>query len=107
MWVFDLMYLDGQYLTGVPLSECRLHLEQLMRRVPKDGVLRLSETFEEPIELLAAAERMGLEGIVSKRRNSPYLSGPTRSWLKVKTAAWREANRDRGEMFRKTSARTK
>jgi len=47
------------------------------------------------------AERMGLEGIVSKRRQSAYRSGPTRDWIKVKTAVWREANRDRGEMFAK------
>ena len=43
---------------------------------------------------------MDLEGIVSKRRESAYRPGPTRDWLKIKTASWRAANRDRGEMFR-------
>jgi ATP-dependent DNA ligase len=46
-----------------------------------------------------AAEKLGLEGIVSKRQDSFYRSGPTKEWLKVKTAAWRAANRDRWEMF--------
>jgi ATP-dependent DNA ligase len=44
---------------------------------------------------------MGLEGIVSKRREQPYRSGPNSGWIKVKTATWREANRDRGELFDK------
>jgi ATP-dependent DNA ligase len=44
---------------------------------------------------------MNLEGIVSKRRDSAYRPGPTRDWLKIKTASWRAANRDRREMFEK------
>ena len=50
---------------------------------------------------LASCHKMGFEGIVSKRRASAYRSGPTRDWLKIKTAAWRAANGDRGEMFDK------
>ena len=38
-------------------------------------------------------------GIVSKRRDLAYRSGPTRDWLKVKTATWRAANRGRWELF--------
>jgi ATP-dependent DNA ligase len=52
--------------------------------------------------LLEAAERHGLEGIVSKRRAAPYRSGESRDWVKVKTAAWREANRERWRMFERT-----
>jgi ATP-dependent DNA ligase len=40
-----------------------------------------------------------LEGVVSKRRNAPYRSGTTCGWIKVKTQAWREANRDRWRLF--------
>ena len=36
-------------------------------------------------ELFSAAERFGLEGIVCKRRGSPYRSGASTDWLKVKT----------------------
>ena len=46
-------------------------------------------------------QRMNLEGIASKRRQSAYRSGPTRDWLKIKTASWRAANRDRWELFEK------
>ena len=44
---------------------------------------------------------MGLEGIVSKRKDSAYRSGPTRDWLKIKTASRRAANEDRWELFEK------
>ena len=36
---------------------------------------------------------------MSKLRHQPYKSGRNLGWVKVKTQAWREANRDRGEMF--------
>jgi hypothetical protein len=47
------------------------------------------------------AHRMGLEGIVSKRIDSRYQSGPSKFWLKTKTATWRAANHDRWELFEK------
>jgi ATP-dependent DNA ligase len=61
--------------------------------------LRLVEAFEDGIKLLALAERLRLEGIVSKRKLSPYRSGPSRDWLKIKTATWRAANRERWRLF--------
>ena len=39
-----------------------------------------------------------MEGIASKRKDAPYRSGKC-DWIKVKTRAWREANRYRAEMF--------
>jgi ATP-dependent DNA ligase len=46
------------------------------------------------LALLQVAENHGLEGVVRKRREAPYRSGECRDWRKVKTTAWREANRD-------------
>jgi ATP-dependent DNA ligase len=40
-----------------------------------------------------------LEGIVSKKREAPYRSGPCRDWRKVKTAEWKAANRERWRLF--------
>ena len=45
------------------------------------------------------AEKRRLEGVVSKRRDAPYRSGDCRDWRKVKTTAWREANRERWRLF--------
>jgi ATP-dependent DNA ligase len=51
------------------------------------------------LALLRAAEEHRLEDVVSKRRDPPYRSGDCRDWRKVKTMAWREANRERWRLF--------
>jgi hypothetical protein len=53
--------------------------------------------------LFIAAEQHGLEGIISKRAASAYRSGPSRDWVKIKTPAWREANRERWRLFEEMS----
>jgi ATP-dependent DNA ligase len=66
-----------------------------------DDRLRYSEEFSDPLKLLATAEKMGLEGIVSKRRNACYRSGTVKNSVKVKSKSWRDANRDRWELFQR------
>jgi bifunctional non-homologous end joining protein LigD len=97
-WCFDLMMIDGKDVRREPLDSRRERLELLLAGADGD-LLRFSEAFDDPVKLLEAAMKLGLEGIVSKRREQPYRSGPNSGWVKVKTAAWREANRDRWEMF--------
>jgi hypothetical protein len=58
-----------------------------------------SESFNDGQALLQVAEKHGLEGVVSKRRGAPYKSGACRRWRKIKTTAWREANRERWRLF--------
>jgi bifunctional non-homologous end joining protein LigD len=62
----------------------------------------LPDAFASGDELLAMCAKMRLEGIVSKRLDRPYVSGPTSDWIKVKCAARKEANRWRAEVFEKT-----
>jgi bifunctional non-homologous end joining protein LigD len=80
---FDLLELDGDDLRRRPLAERRTRLASLL-----DGSgpeLRYSESFEgDGAAFFAAAARMELEGIVSKRLDSLYASGRTQHWLKVK-----------------------
>jgi ATP-dependent DNA ligase len=61
--------------------------------------LHLVDAIDDGQKLLEAVERNGLEGVVSKRRDTPYRSGECRDWMKVKTMAWREANRERWRLF--------
>jgi len=84
-YVFDLLHLDGQDLTGAPLIERKRALADLLAGVPKDGVLMLSESLDAsgPVMLKHACQ-MNLEGIVSKRRDAPYHSGRVGDWLKTK-----------------------
>jgi ATP-dependent DNA ligase len=42
---------------------------------------------------------MELEGVVSKRRDAPHRSGSRSGWVKTKTQAWREANKERWRLF--------
>ena len=66
-----------------------------------DNRLRLSESFDDGVKLLEAAEQMGLEGVVSKRRDALYRSGTKCGWIKTKTQVWRETNKDRGRLFKR------
>ena len=84
-YVFDLLYLDGVDLTGEPLSARRKALKTLIRKLPKRGVIRFSESFEDGgPALLERACKMGLEGILSKLRDAPYHSGRSGDWVKTK-----------------------
>jgi ATP-dependent DNA ligase len=51
------------------------------------------------VRLIAVADDLGLEGIVSKRLDAPYRSGRRPEWIKVKTETWRLANRERWRLF--------
>lgn len=83
-YVFDVMWLEGYDLTNVPLIERQKLLKQI---VPKDDpIIRLSETFNTSAkDLLEAAGKMGLEGIMAKRADSIYYPGiRTKEWAKIK-----------------------
>ena len=97
-WAFDLLELNGVGMRERQLSERRAKLERLIARFD-NSFLRFSEAFSDADKLLAECERLDLEGIVSKRADRPYRAGRC-DWVKVKTKAWREANRDRREMFK-------
>jgi bifunctional non-homologous end joining protein LigD len=100
-WAFDLLELNGTNLRPQLLLTRRAKLQKLVARFDNSFV-RFSEAFTDAEKLLAECERLGLEGIVSKMGNQPYRSGKC-DWSKTKTKAWREANRDRSEMFKETS----
>ena len=88
-YVFDLLWLDGRDLTGLPLTDRRKLLETI---IPAEGVVRYSESFDASgTEFFAAAQKTGLEGIMAKRTDSYYTPGArTREWLKIKTASRQE-----------------
>jgi bifunctional non-homologous end joining protein LigD len=80
--VFDLLYLDGEDLTGKPLRERRQRLEAALEPM---GAIRLSEGFPGTGKaLFKAVQEQGLEGIVAKRLDAPYVSGRSAAWVKIK-----------------------
>ncbi len=80
---FDLLALDGQDLRGLPLTERKEKLRQLMENVPPS--LHYSRHVQgNGQECFAAACRLGMEGVVGKRADSPYRGGRNGDWIKVK-----------------------
>jgi bifunctional non-homologous end joining protein LigD len=88
-YLFDLLWLNGYDLTGVPL-ETRKHI--LSSIIPREGIIRISETFSiQGTEFYSVAESLGLEGICAKKASSLYSPGlRSKEWLKIKTSIQQE-----------------
>ncbi|MBY3432664.1 ATP-dependent DNA ligase [Rhizobium laguerreae] len=81
---FDLVYLDGHDLRNLE-QESRRHLLEDLVPPEADGGIRLSQEIEgDGPAIFSAACGHGLEGIVSKDRDAPYVSGRGGQWLKIK-----------------------
>jgi bifunctional non-homologous end joining protein LigD len=100
VYCFDLLELNGRDLREQPLVQRRARLEALLKRA-KCSVIRFIETFRNANDLLAEYARLGLEGIVAKRKDAPYRSGTRSGWMKVKTPEWKAANKYRVKLFQK------
>ena len=59
----------------------------------------LGVSFDHLVGLLMAADRLKLEGTVSKRQDAPYRSGKQCGWVKIKCETWRAANKERLRLF--------
>jgi bifunctional non-homologous end joining protein LigD len=87
-FVFDVLALDGQDLTRLPLTDRKEKLRSLLKNSKQ---LRYSDHVEgDGARMFAKACEAGLEGIVSKQANAPYLAGRQKSWLKIKCAQRQE-----------------
>jgi bifunctional non-homologous end joining protein LigD len=85
-FVFDLLALDGRDMASLPLEERKLGLAELLKRAnDKTDTLRYADHLAgSGADVLAQACKLGLEGIVSKRRDLPYQPGRNPSWQKSK-----------------------
>ena len=80
---FDLLELNGRDLRREPIEIRKAGLARLLRNA--EPGLQLSEHIEhEAAIVFEHACKLGLEGIVSKRRGSRYQSGRSSLWLKIK-----------------------
>src|SRR5262245_31791353 len=99
-FVFDMLFENGVDLRPLPLSKPHWDLTRSCSKARQAvPCLFLVEAFAEGEPLLEWCERYRLEGIVSKRLTSRYLSGPCRDWRKTKTDGWSEANQFRHKLF--------
>ena len=83
--VFDILWLNGRLVTPLPLEERRALLKDLPFTIPLRRVELLDEA--QPWE---RARREGWEGVIAKRRGSPYEHRRSKHWLKMKCEASQE-----------------
>ena len=90
-FVFDLLRLDGTRLDRLPLEERKARLRALLGRRAKDARIRYAaHVIGRGGAFFERACRLGLEGIISKRRDAPYRPGRGGAWLKTKCARRQE-----------------
>lgn len=84
-YAFDLLWLNGKDLKKLPLLARKMKLSELLVSNESNFIL-YSDHFEsnEPAEMLDEMCRLGLEGVISKRKDLPYHSGRSADWLKTK-----------------------
>ncbi len=82
-WLFDLLHLDGRDRRAEPLHRRKSDLRRLLGSAP--AVLRFSDHVTGGGSAYATkACELGLEGIISKRADAPYVSGRSETWIKIK-----------------------
>jgi bifunctional non-homologous end joining protein LigD len=82
-YAFDVLFLDGKDLTGLPLLKRRDILE---REFPGRENFHISPVFDDPDALLAAVRSHGFEGVMAKNKSSKYECGErSGAWQKKKT----------------------
>jgi bifunctional non-homologous end joining protein LigD len=87
--VFDLLWISGHDQRPRPLADRRERLSALLARPPVP--IELAERLEGSVEtVLEGARRRGLEGVLAKERNAPYLAGRSSEWLKIKIESGQE-----------------
>lgn len=89
-YVFDIPYLDGHDLTGVPLIERKKVVEKLVKNLQlikySDHILQRGKDF------FKIAQKRNLEGIIGKLKSSPYHTGKrSNDWVKIKVTKRQEA----------------
>jgi bifunctional non-homologous end joining protein LigD len=81
-YAFDLLHLNGQDLTRTPLEERRRRLPDVVK---ESGILLSEPLRGRPHHVIDAVSRIGLEGVVAKRKDSRYESGErSGAWVKLK-----------------------
>jgi bifunctional non-homologous end joining protein LigD len=75
--------LDGEDLRPIPLEQRKARLRKVLSR-RRAGIVYNEHLDGDGATIFQHACRLGLEGVVSKRRDLPYRSGRVKSWLKIK-----------------------
>jgi bifunctional non-homologous end joining protein LigD len=103
-YAFDLIEHDGEDLRNLPFLDRKAALARLLRDT-EGGILLNEHICEDGPTVFAHACRLGAEGIVSKKVDGAYQSGPCRVWIKVRNPASVAVQRERSEKWNRRSPR--
>jgi bifunctional non-homologous end joining protein LigD len=98
LYAFDLIEHDGEDLRPRPFLERKAALARLLHDT-EAGILLNEHIAEDGATVFAHACRLGAEGIVSKKVDGTYRSGPCRVWIKVRNPASIAVQRERSEIW--------
>ena len=102
LYAFDLIEHDGEDLRDRLFLERKTALARLLRNT-EAGILLNEHVAEDGPTVFAHACRLGAEGIVSKRVDGTYRSGPCPVWIKVRNPASVAVQRERSENWNRWS----
>jgi bifunctional non-homologous end joining protein LigD len=88
LYAFDLLHLDTLDLRRTELIGRRAMLKKLLRKAGPALIFSEHMDGEDGAAMFRHACALGLEGIISKRLDKPYLSGRCQHWRKVKNPAY-------------------
>jgi bifunctional non-homologous end joining protein LigD len=100
LYVFDLIEHDGDDLRDLPLIERKRRLKKLLGRAKRRSIQFVEHLTGDGPTVFRHVCAMGLQGIVSKRTDAPYRSGPSKVWVKAKNPASDAVRREREETWR-------
>jgi bifunctional non-homologous end joining protein LigD len=98
-YAFDLLWLDGLDLRGLPLIERKQRLREMIKRCECARLIYAQHIETRGIVFFEEICARDLEGIVCKRKRSIYKSNGT-GWLKVKNPKYSQAE-GRHDLFKK------
>jgi bifunctional non-homologous end joining protein LigD len=96
LFAFDLIEVNGNDMRASPLQQRKAVLAKIISRA-EQGIQFNEHTEEDGPVVLEDVRKLGLEGIVSKRKGSRYVSGRSESWVKCKNRASAAGRREAEE----------
>jgi len=103
-YAFDLLWLDGEDLRALPLTQRKRKLKSLIRTSCTPAVLLADHVERDGVKLFEAIRKRDCEGIVAKNKLAPYVMSPA-TWFKVLNPDYTQ-KRGRREMFEAFHKRT-
>jgi bifunctional non-homologous end joining protein LigD len=97
LYAFDLIEHDGDDLSSLSLLQRKRRLARLLGRAKERAIQFVEHLTGDGPTIFHHVCRLGLKGIVLKRTDAPYRSGPSKTWLKAKNPASDTVRREREE----------